>query len=81
MMVGGLLLLLTSGPSLNTLIYTAMYATYMVIGGHYEDRRMARIFGEDYLRYRPAWAHFSRACGAGRWSNPTHAGEILEIFL
>ena len=52
MMVGGLLFLLTSGPSLNTLIYTAMYATYMVIGGYYEDRRMARIFGEDYLRYQ-----------------------------
>jgi protein-S-isoprenylcysteine O-methyltransferase Ste14 len=52
MMVGGLLFLLTSGPSLNNLIYTAMYATYMVIGGHYEERRMVRVFGEDYLRYQ-----------------------------
>ncbi len=52
MMVGGFLFLLTSGPSLNNLVYTAMYATYMVIGGHYEDRRLARIFGDDYRRYR-----------------------------
>ncbi|MFQ5954152.1 MAG: NnrU family protein [Kiloniellales bacterium] len=52
MMVAGLLFLLTSGPSLNNLIYTGMYATYMVIGGYYEERRMVRVFGPDYLRYR-----------------------------
>jgi protein-S-isoprenylcysteine O-methyltransferase Ste14 len=52
MMVGGLLFLLTSSPSLNNLLYTAMYAAYMVIGGWYEEQRMIRIFGEDYLRYR-----------------------------
>lgn len=52
MMVAGLLFLLTSGPSLNNLIYTAMYAAYMVIGGYYEERRMIRVFGEDYRRYR-----------------------------
>jgi methanethiol S-methyltransferase len=52
MMVGGLLFLLTSGPSLNNLIYTVTYTTYMVIGGYYEERRMARIFGDDYLRYQ-----------------------------
>jgi protein-S-isoprenylcysteine O-methyltransferase Ste14 len=52
MLVGGLLFLLTSGPSLNNLVYTAMYTTYMLIGGYYEEQRLVRIFGEDYLRYR-----------------------------
>jgi hypothetical protein len=52
MLVGGLVFLLTSGPSLNNIVYTAMYATYMLIGGYYEERRLVRIFGEDYLRYR-----------------------------
>lgn len=52
MLVGGLLFLLTSGPSMNNLIYTAMYTVYMVIGGYYEERRLVRIFGERYLHYR-----------------------------
>ena len=52
MLVGGLLFLLTSGPSLNNLVYTAMYAAYMVIGGYYEEKRMLRVFGEDYRRYQ-----------------------------
>lgn len=51
-MVGGFLFLLTSGPSLNNILFTAMYATYMVIGGYYEDRRLARLFGDEYRRYR-----------------------------
>lgn len=52
MLVGGLVFLLTSGPSLNNLIYTGMYAAYMLIGAFYEERRLVRIFGEDYLRYQ-----------------------------
>ena len=52
MLVAGLLFLLTSGPSLNNIIYTAMYLAYMLIGGYYEERRMVRIFGDDYLDYR-----------------------------
>lgn len=52
MLSAGLLFLLTSGPSLNNLVYTGMYATYMLIGGYYEERRLIRIFGQDYLRYR-----------------------------
>jgi methanethiol S-methyltransferase len=61
MLVGGLLFLLTSGPSINNLIYTAMYAAYMLIGGHYEERRLIRIFGADYLRYRTrVGAYFPR---------------------
>ena len=52
MLVAGLLFLLTSGPSLNNIIYTVMYTAYMVIGGHYEERRMIRIFDDDYRRYQ-----------------------------
>ncbi len=52
MLVGGLLFLLTSGPSLNNIAYTAMYAAYMVIGGYYEERRLIKVFGEDYRRYQ-----------------------------
>jgi len=52
MMVAGLLFLLTSGPSLNNLVYAGMYAAYMVIGGYYEERRMVRVFGSEYRRYQ-----------------------------
>lgn len=52
LMAGGLLFLLTSGPSWNNLVYTLMYAVYMVIGGYYEERRLLGIFGEEYVRYR-----------------------------
>ncbi len=52
MMVGGLLFLLTSGPSLNNLVYTAMYTAYMVIGGYFEEKRMLKVFEEDYRRYQ-----------------------------
>ncbi len=52
MLAAGFWFLLTSGPSLNNLIYTGMYAAYMVIGGYYEEKRMIRVFGEEYLRYR-----------------------------
>jgi len=52
MLTGGLLFLVTSGPSLNNLVFTVMYATYMIIGGYYEELRLIRIFGEDYLAYR-----------------------------
>ena len=52
MLAGGLLFLLTSGPSRNNLVFTVMYAIYMLIGGYYEERRMIRVFGDDYRRYR-----------------------------
>ena len=52
MMVGGFLFLLTSGPSLNNIVYIAMYTAYMVIGGYYEEKRMIKVFGEDYRRYQ-----------------------------
>ena len=61
MLAGGLYFLLTSGPSLNNLIYTALYLSYMIAGAHYEERRLIRIFGDDYRRYkREAGAYFPR---------------------
>jgi protein-S-isoprenylcysteine O-methyltransferase Ste14 len=29
-----------------------MYTSYMVIGGYYEERRMIKIFEDDYRRYQ-----------------------------
>jgi methanethiol S-methyltransferase len=52
MMASGLVFLISSGPSLNNLTYTAMYAIYMVIGGYYEERRLVRIFGQAYVQYQ-----------------------------
>ena len=52
MLVGGLLFLVTRGPSTNNLVFTLMYTLYMLIGGYYEERRLIQVFGEDYLAYR-----------------------------
>jgi len=52
MLVGGLLFLLTSGPSLNNIVYTVMYSVYMVIGGYYEEKRMIKVFGQEYRTYQ-----------------------------
>ena len=52
MLVAGLLFLMTSGPSLNNIVYTAMYTSYMLIGGYYEERRMVKVFGDDYRSYQ-----------------------------
>jgi methanethiol S-methyltransferase len=52
MLIGGFLYYLTSGPTLNILVFTSWYALYMVIGCFYEERRLVRIFGQDYVAYR-----------------------------
>jgi protein-S-isoprenylcysteine O-methyltransferase Ste14 len=52
MLVGGLLFLLTSGPSMNNLAFVGMYCIYMLIGAYYEERRLLRIFGDQYRDYR-----------------------------
>ena len=52
MLVGGLLFLLTSGPSKNNLVFLCMYAMYMVVGAYYEERRLIRIFGDQYQSYQ-----------------------------
>ncbi len=61
MLAGGLGFLLSSAPTLNNLSYTCMYATYMFIGGYYEERRLLRIFGARYRAYqRQVGAYFPR---------------------
>jgi len=61
MLSGGLLFLLTSAPTLNNFSYTFMYAAYMFIGGHYEERRLIKIFGTRYRAYqRRVGAYFPR---------------------
>jgi len=52
MLAGGLLFLLTSGPSRNNLVFLCMYTAYMVIGARYEERRLLRVFGERYRHYQ-----------------------------
>ncbi len=52
MLAAGFWFLLTSGPSLNNLVFALFYSVYMVIGGYYEEQRLVRIFGEAYLVYR-----------------------------
>lgn len=52
MLIGGFLFLITSGPSRNNLVFAAMYASYMLLGAYFEERRLIRIFGDEYLRYR-----------------------------
>ncbi len=66
MMVGGFLFLVTSGPSLNNIVYTALYTAYMVIGGYYEERRMIKVFGEDYRRYQRRVGAFFPLFGRGQ---------------
>jgi hypothetical protein len=52
MLSAGLLFMLTSGPSLNNIVYTLMYTAYMLIGAYYEERRLLRIFGHAYRTYQ-----------------------------
>ena len=52
MLVGGLLFLLTSGPSRNNLAFLGMYILYMVVGAYFEERRLIRIFGNQYREYQ-----------------------------
>jgi len=52
MLMAGFVFLASSGPSRNNLVFLLMYTSYMLIGGYYEERRMVRIFGEQYLQYR-----------------------------
>ncbi len=75
MMVAGLLFLLTSGPSLNNIVYTAMYITYMVIGGYYEERRMVKIFADEYRRYQCRVGAFIPIFWRGRGPGRHNAGK------
>ncbi|MCH6583047.1 MAG: isoprenylcysteine carboxylmethyltransferase family protein [Proteobacteria bacterium] len=52
MLLAGFLFLATSGPSRNNLVFLLMYTSYMLIGAYYEERRLIRIFGEQYVEYK-----------------------------
>ncbi|MFQ5938380.1 MAG: methyltransferase family protein, partial [Acidiferrobacterales bacterium] len=52
MLMAGFLFLASSGPSRNNLVFLLMYTSYMLIGAYYEERRLVRVFGAQYLRYR-----------------------------
>jgi len=58
MLAAGLMFLLTSGPSQNNIVYTLMYTTYMLIGGYYEEKRLLRVFGDEYRVYQRAVGAF-----------------------
>ncbi len=75
MMVAGLLFLLTSGPSLNNIVYIAMYTTYMVIGGYYEEKRMIKMFEDDYRRYQRRVGAFIPIFWRGRGPGRRNAGK------
>ena len=52
MLSGGLLFLVTSGPSKNNLVFLGMYLGYMLVGAWYEEKRLLRIFGDEYRQYQ-----------------------------
>ncbi len=52
MLLAGFLFLASSGPSQNNLVFLFMYTSYMLIGAYYEERRLIRIFGQQYVEYR-----------------------------
>ena len=58
MLASGLLFLLTSGPSRNNVVFTLMYLLYMLLGAWFEEKRLLRIFGGEYVRYRAAAGAF-----------------------
>ena len=52
MLIGGFFFLITSGPSTNNLVFVGMYGIYMLLGAYFEERRLVRLFGDQYLQYR-----------------------------
>ena len=68
MLSAGLLFLITGGPSQNNLVFLGMYVSYMLVGAYFEERRLVRMFGERYRRYReevgafvPKWRRRAKA--------------------
>ena len=46
-----------------------MYAAHMVIGARYEERRLVRLFGERYRRYRGEVGAFAPRLPLPHWGN------------
>jgi protein-S-isoprenylcysteine O-methyltransferase Ste14 len=58
MLAGGLLFILTAGPSKNNLLFAVYYLIYMLAGAYFEERRLVRVFGDEYLKYRRSTGAF-----------------------
>lgn len=58
MLSGGLLFILTAGPSKNNLVFAVYYIIYMLAGAYFEERRLIRVFGDHYLIYRRSTGAF-----------------------
>ena len=52
MLAGGFWFLISLPPTINNLVFLGFYSTYMLIGMYYEEERLIRIFGQDYLQYK-----------------------------
>jgi methanethiol S-methyltransferase len=51
MLAGGLLFTLTLPPTLNNSVYSVFLIIYIYIGVYFEERRLIRVFGDDYRQY------------------------------
>ena len=52
MLAGGFLMTVVGASALSGFVFTLMFATYMWVGVYYEERRLVRNFGAQYLEYR-----------------------------
>ncbi|MDP7040516.1 MAG: hypothetical protein QGI45_15265 [Myxococcota bacterium] len=52
MLAGGFWFIVSLPLTINNLIFLCFYSTYMVIGMYYEEERLVRVFGEDYVSYQ-----------------------------
>jgi len=52
MLTGGFLVIVTQNTTPATLLYTLLYTTYVLIGIIFEERRLIRVFGNDYRKYQ-----------------------------
>ena len=81
MLAAGLLFLLTSGPSRNNLVYTAMYAAYMFMAAITRNGACCGYSARTTSVTNPGWGRISRACGIARWAEGRHAGVDFRFFL
>jgi protein-S-isoprenylcysteine O-methyltransferase Ste14 len=51
MLAGGLLFTLTLPPTINNSVYSLFLIIYIYIGVYFEERRLIKVFGDDYRQY------------------------------
>ena len=52
MLAGGFWFLVSLPPTINNFVFLTFYSIYMFIGMYYEEERLIRVFGEDYIQYK-----------------------------